>query len=108
MNENNPKGQYYYDEETWSKGLSREDTLERQVRIISTYYSKGDWNEFQYSLKILIPLLPSLLRERFMPLPHATDESDIDAHYKQFLAIQKALEEDTNMIWKKKFIKTYE
>ena len=99
---------FSYDEETWSKGLSREDTLERQVRIISTFYSNGHWNEFQYSLKILIPLLPSLLRKRFKPLPHATDENDIDVHYEQFWAIQRALEDDTNMIWKKKFIKTYE
>ncbi len=98
----------YYDEETWSKGLSREDTLEKQVRIIASFYSKGLWNEFQYSLKILIPLLPKLIRDRFTPIPHAKSEEDIEKHYQQFLDIQVALELDTNMIWKKKFIKTYE
>lgn len=98
----------YYSEETWSQGLSREDTLEKQVRSISFFYSKGMWNEFQYSLKILIPLLPKLIRDRFNPLPHATEESDIDEHYKQFWDIQNVLESDTNMIWKKKFVKTYE
>ncbi len=107
MNQDEDPGGYY-DEETWSKGLSREDTLERQIRLIATFYSNGAWNEFQYSLKILIPLLPSKLRDRFIPLPHATDESDIEQHFKQFLGIQTALENDTNMIWKKKFIKTYE
>jgi len=99
---------YSYDEEVWSKGLSREDTLEQQIRVISKFYSIGDWNEFQYGLKILIPLLPSELRKRFVPLPHAIEEADIEDHYKQFWDIQTALEDDTNMIWKKKFIKTYD
>lgn len=98
----------YYEEETWSKGLSREDTLEKQIRFISYFYSKGLWNEFQYSLKILIPLLPKLIRDRFTPLPHAKSEEDIEQHYQQFLGIQTTLESDTNMIWRKKFIKTYE
>lgn len=98
----------YYEEETWSKGLSREETLERQIRLIAFYYSKGMWNEFQYSLKILLPLLPAGVRELFTPEEHATDEKDIEKHYQQFTDIQVLLESDTNLIWKKKFVKTYE
>lgn len=98
----------YYDEETWSKGLSREETLERQIRLIAFYYSKGMWNEFQYSLKILLPLLPAGVREMFEPETHATDEKGIEIHYKQFTDINVLLESDTNLIWKKKFVKTYE
>lgn len=107
MNEGETQS-YAYNEETWTKGLSREDTLEGQIRSISKFYSNGKWQEFQYSLKILIPLLPSKLRDRFKPLPHAKEESEIEKHYQQFSEIQKAIEEDTNLIWHKKFIKTYE
>lgn len=95
----------FYSEETYSKGLSREDTLERQIRIITYFYSRGLWNEFEYSLKALIPLLPKLVRDQFKPLLHDTNK--VEDHYQQFMDIQEKLEADTNMIWKKKFIKTY-
>jgi len=98
----------YYSEETYSKGLSREDTLEFQIRIIVKYYSSGMWNEFEYSLKALYPLLPSLIRERVKPLKHNITPVGVEEHYQWFLNIQEMLENDTNMIWKKKFIKTYE
>jgi len=98
----------YYSEETYSKGLSREDTLEFQIRTIIKFYSMGMWNEFEYSLKALYPLLPSLIRERFKPLKHNITPKGVEEHYNQFLDIQDMLESDTNMIWKKKFIKTYE
>lgn len=105
----NKDDQPYYDEETYIKPLSREDTLESQIRLIIYNYSKGLWNEFEYSLKILIVLLPKGVREQFEPLEHdiATAEG-IEKHYQQFLEIQEKIESDTNMIWKKRFIKTYE
>ncbi|MBD3195205.1 MAG: hypothetical protein GF317_09130 [Candidatus Lokiarchaeota archaeon] len=95
----------FYSEETYSKGLSREDTLEKQIRIITYFYSRGLWDEFEYSLKALLPLLPRVVREQFQALPH--DINKVEDHYNQFMDIQKLLESDTNMIWKKKFIKTY-
>jgi len=98
----------YYEEETYSKGLSREDTIERQVRIVSDNYSKGRWDEFEYSLKILIALLPSELRNRYTVPLHRTDQKSIEEHYQLFTRIQQDLEHDTNMIFKKRFIKTYE
>ena len=104
MNDNDIKE----DEETYSKGLSREDTLEKQIRLITYNYSKGLWDEFEYSLKALIPLLPKAIRKEFMPLDHDVSDGGIEKHYQQHTAIQALLESDTNMIWKKKFIKTYE
>lgn len=97
----------FYNEETYSKGLSREDTLERQIRIITYFYSKGMKDEFEYSLKALIPLLPKVVREQFEPLEHDISYEGMEQHYNQFTKINSCLESDTNMIWKKKFIKTY-
>jgi hypothetical protein len=99
----------YYEEETYTKGLSREDTIERQVRICAFYYSRGLWNEFEYSLKMLIALLPKELRERLSTLQIDTSSKEIiEKHFKRFVEIQETLELDTNMIFKKKFIKTYQ
>ena len=98
----------YYEEEVFSAGLSREDTIERQVRIVSDNYSKGEWDKFEYSLKMLISLLPSQLRNRYTVPQHKTDLEGIEKHYQLFIRIQEDLETDTNMIFKKKFIKTYE
>lgn len=104
MDENQP----YYEEETWSKGLSREHTLERQTQLIAYSYSKGLWDEFEYSLKALIPLLPGKVREAFKPLDHDVTTSGVEEHYQQFTDIQTFIEDNTNMMWKKKFVKTYE
>jgi len=98
----------YYDEETYTKGLSREDTLEKQIRLIAYHFSKGLWDEFEYSLMILLPMLPKDVRTEFRPLKHDTSPDGIDQHYNQFQTIQEKIESDTNMIWKKRFIKTYE
>jgi len=98
----------FYSAETYSKGLSREDTLERQIRLIAYHYSKGMWDDFEYSLKALIPLLPKGVRERFPPLEHDVSQNGIEKHFKQYNDIQSCLESDTNMIWKKRFVKTYE
>ena len=99
----------YYEEETYTKGLSREDTIERQVRICAFNYSKGLFKEFEYSNRMLIALLPKQVRNNFsiLPIDTTTDEA-IEKHYQQFISIQETLEDDTNMIFKKKFIKTYE
>jgi len=97
-----------YEEETYSKGLSREDTLERQIRRITDYYSREEWDYFEYGIKILITLLPADVRCQFTPLDHNTSPPGIEKHYQQFTSIQEKLESDTNMIWKKKFIKTFE
>jgi len=99
---------FHYNEETYSKGLSREDTLEKQIRMVVYYYSKGMWNEFEYSLKALIPILPSMIREQFPPLTRDITPSGVEKHYQQFCNINSKLESDTNMVWKKKFIKTFE
>ena len=69
----------FYSEETYSKGLSREDTLERQIRIITYFYSRGLWDEFEHSLKALIPLLPKVVREQFTPLPH--DKTKVEEYW---------------------------
>jgi len=98
----------YYDEETYSKGLSREDTLEKQIRLIAYHYSKGLWDEFEYSLRILLPMLPKDVRTQFTPLKHDISANGVEIHYNQFQEIQEKIESDTNMIWKKRFIKTYE
>lgn len=99
----------YYEEEVYSKGLSREDTIERQVRICAYNYSNGLWNEFEYGVHMLIALLPKDVRDSFTPLEiDITDREAIQKHFEQFMDIQEALELDTNMIFKKKFIKTYE
>lgn len=98
----------YYSEETYSKGLSREDTIEQQVRLIASFYSNSRWDEFEYGLKILIALLPQLIREKIRILSHDTTHIGVEKHYQQFLDIQKIIETDTNMIFKKRFIKTYE
>lgn len=107
----NDEKQPFYEEETWSKGLSRENTLEKQTQIITYNYSKGQWDDFEYSVKALIPLLPKTVRERFKPLEHDISQGKdggIEKHYQQFTDIQSFLEENTNMMWKKKFVKTYE
>ena len=99
----------YYDEETYSKGLSREDTIEKQVRLVAYHYSKGMWTQFEYSLHMLIALLPRDVRTRFKPIYIDAKSFDvISKHFEQFVDIQLALEEDTNMIFKRKFIKTFE
>lgn len=108
MNNDEFREDVFYDEETYSKGLSREETLEKQIRLIAYNYSKGMWDDFEYSLKALLPLLPKLIRERFDPLEHDTSSGGIERHYKQFGDIQAMLESETSMIWKKKFIRTYE
>ena len=68
----------YYEEETFSGGLSREDTIEKQVR---TCFKRIEFN---------------------------VDERTVDKYYNQFIKIQETLEMNTNMVFKKKFIKTYE
>lgn len=98
---------FYYDEEVYRKPLDREDTLERLFRIAAYHYSKGEWHEFEYSLKIIIPFLPKGIRERFIPLVHDITNEGIEDHYQQFLKIQEMIESDTNMIWKKRYIKTH-
>jgi len=99
----------YYEEEVYSKGLSREDTIEKQVRICAYYYSKGLWVNFEYGLHILIALLPKEVRKQFTPIQiEAKSFEIINKHYEQFVNIQEALESDTNMIFKKKYIKTFE
>lgn len=98
----------YYDEEVYRKTLTREETLEKQIGFITLCYSKGSWREFEYGIKGLIVLLPRLVREQFTPLRYDPSPSGIEQHYQQFLEINEKLESDTNMIWKKKFIKTYE
>ena len=97
-----------YEEETYSKGLNREETIERQIRIITFYYSKGLWDNFEYSVKALFSLLPTTIRERFAIPEHDITTEGRDKHFKLFIEIQRSLEEDTNMIFKRKFIKTYE
>ena len=100
--------QSFYEEETWSKGLSREHTLEKQTQMIAYNYSKGLWDNFEYSLKALIPLLPEKVRMSFKPLDHDVTAKGIELHYQQFIAIQSFIEGNTNMMFKKKFVKTYE
>lgn len=97
-----------YEEETYSKGLNREDTLEHQIRIITNNYNNGKLAEFEWSIKALLPLLPKKIRVQFTPLPHDTSEECVEQHYQMFLNIQIKLEDDTNMVWNKKFIKTFE
>lgn len=98
----------FYSEETYSKGLSREDTLEGHIRLIKDAYTRMLWHEFEYGVKVLLTLLPTGIRNDFSPLQHDVSTEGVERHYQQFLKIQKSLEDDTNMIWKKKFIKTYE
>jgi len=105
---NKIKEDVFYDEETYSKGLNREDTLEYQNRIIANFYSRGLWDEFEYSLKALLPLLPQGIRIQFESLQHDTSIDGIERHYQMFYDIQDKMESDTNMIWKKKFIKTFQ
>lgn len=97
----------FYEEETYTKGLSREETIERQVRIASFFYSKGIWHEFEYSVKMLVALLPRALRDTFSIPDHNTKNEGIECYYNLFVNIQTKLEEDTNLIFKKKFIKTF-
>ncbi|RLF56053.1 MAG: hypothetical protein DRN27_09950 [Thermoplasmata archaeon] len=97
-----------YNEETFRKGLNREDTLEGQIRNIVFFYSRMKWHEFEYSLKALFPLLPSPVREHFEILKHDVSVTGVEKHFKQFMEVQSFLESDTNMVWKKRFIKTYE
>jgi hypothetical protein len=98
----------YFEEEVYSKGLSREDTIESHIRRAIYFYSKGLWDEFEYSVKILITILPSALKEQMKELDHNTSSKGVQEHYNQFKEIQRCLEDETNMIFKKKFIKTYE
>jgi len=98
----------YYEEETYSKGLNREETIERQIRIVTFYYSKGLWDNFEYSVKALFSLLPGIIRNKFTMPNHDITTEGIEKHYTLFIDMQRVLEEDTNMIFKKKFIKTYQ
>jgi len=98
----------YYGEEVYIKPLSREDTLEKQIGFIAHSYSRGIWNDFEHGLKALFTLLPKGVREQFTPLEFDPSDEGIEKHYQQFLEIQDKIESDTNMIWKKRFIKTYE
>lgn len=102
--EDNP----YYDEEVYHKPLTRENTLENQIWNITKAYTKGDWREFEYGVNALIPLLPKLVRDQFTPNEYDFSTIGIEKFYQLFTRIQVVLESDTNMIWKKKFIKTYD
>jgi len=101
------KDQYYLDE-VYAKGLNREDTIEKQIRKTVDAYSEGEWDKFEYSIKALIALLPTQIRIKFKPLQHDTTKEGIEDHYKQFIKIQETLEQETNMIFKKRYIKTYQ
>ena len=103
-----PKRVPYYEDEVFTKTLTREDTLEKQIQFITYSYSKGFWRDFEYGIKALILLLPKQVRAQFNPLKYDPSEIGIEQHYQQFSDIQTKIEDDTNMIWKKKFIKTYE
>jgi len=98
----------YYMEETWSKGLTRENTLEKMIGKIAVHYSEGEWDEFEWGIKSLVTLLPKSIRDNIELPPHDIHPSGREEYYKCFVSIQEKLESDTNMIWKKKFIKTYE
>ena len=95
-------------EETWTKGLTREQTLEKQIQQIAYNYGMGLWDNFEYSLRALHPLLPKKVRDQFKPLEHDISIEGVEEHYQQFTEIQAFIEDNTNLIWKKKFIKTYE
>jgi len=101
---NNPS----YEEETYSKGLSREDTLEAQIRFVVRAYSEGKWGDFERGVKALHVLLPSEVRQKFDTLDENLSPEGVEKHYKFFEKIQDTIETETNMIWKRKFIKTYE
>lgn len=98
----------YYQEEVFSKGLTRENTIEKQIQIALYFYSRGFWHEFEYSVKGLISILPNDLRDKIIIPNHNITSDGVEVFYKIFTSIQKMLEKDTNMIYKKKFIKTYE
>ena len=98
----------YYEEEVFSKGLSRENTIEKQVGIATYFYSKGLWDEFEYSVKAMLPLLPEQIRERITLPEHNTTLKGVEAYFNSFIKMQSELENNTNMIFKKKFVKTYE
>jgi len=98
----------YYDEETYSKGLSREDTLEAQIRFIVRAYSKGMWGDFERGVKVLHLLLPNEVRKKFSTMDEDLSPEGVQEHYKLFEKIQNTIETETNMIWKRKFIKTFE
>lgn len=97
----------YYEEETYTKGLSREETIEKQVRFAVYFYSRGEWHNFEYSVKMLVALLPRNLRDQLAIPEHNIQNNGTEEYYKLFIDIQTRLEEDTNLIFKKKFIKTY-
>jgi hypothetical protein len=98
----------YYEDEVYTKPLSREDTLEKQIWFIAYSYSNGRWREFEYGLKALYPLLPFKVRTQFSILKFDPSPEGVEKHYQMFLEIQEKIEKDTNMIWKKRFVKTYE
>lgn len=97
-----------YEEEVYRKPLSREETLERQTGLITFYYSKGDWDSFEYAIKAMFPLLPKDIRDQLPSLDHNITRKGVEDHYQQFITIQELLESDTTMLWNKRFIKTFE
>jgi hypothetical protein len=98
----------YYDEEVYSKGLTREQTIESHTNRILYFYSKGSWDDFEYAIKIMIPILPTIIKNKIEIPEHNTSNQGVQQHYDLFNEIQNSLENETNMIYKKKFIKTYE
>jgi hypothetical protein len=99
--------QYDYEDEVYTKPLTREETLEKQMQLIAYCYTKGWWREFEYGIKILLPLLPFKVRTQFKTLEYDTSKEGVQNHYDLFVKINEKIESDTNMIWKKRFIKTY-
>lgn len=98
----------YYEEETYSKGLNREDTIEGQIRTILFFYTRQQWPEFIHGVQIFYAVLPKAIRESIEPVDFSVTSDGVKTCYKKFIEIQNVLETDTNMIFKKKFIKTYE
>jgi len=96
-----------YFEETYRKKLSREETLEGQIRQISYFYSRGMFKEFEYALRMLIALLPTDVKKEFPYLKLDYSNEGVEKHFQQFIDIQDYLENNTNMIWNKKFVKTF-
>ena len=98
----------YYEEETYTKGLDRESTIEKQVQTAIFFYSRAMWAEFEYSVRALAVLLPKDVRDVFILPPIDVTDKGIQEYFKLFTLIQEKLELDTNLIFKKRFIKTYE
>lgn len=103
----------YTKQERYTKGLNYETVLLEQFNRIAYFRSNKDLDNYQYSIDVLIFLLPNDLRSTALNYKKTHNiKHDITtaglAIWDELLIVVNELLENSNMIFKTRYTKTYE